>query len=108
MAARSAPGRPGTSRRCSARILAGSAAVHDATEARGASNAKARRELGWELRYPSWRQGFPAVYGTPARDVPPVGIGAPASDPLSRSEARARVGSDPARRACCRALPNLL
>jgi hypothetical protein len=22
------------------------------------SNAKAKRELGWELRYPSWRQGF--------------------------------------------------
>jgi DNA-directed RNA polymerase specialized sigma24 family protein len=28
------------------------------TEARGASNAKAKRELGWPLRYPSWRQGF--------------------------------------------------
>ena len=24
----------------------------------GASNEKAKRELGWELRYPSWRQGF--------------------------------------------------
>jgi len=24
----------------------------------GFSNAKAKRELGWELRYPSWRQGF--------------------------------------------------
>lgn len=32
------------------------------TEARGASNAKAKRELGWALRYPSWRQGFPAAY----------------------------------------------
>ncbi len=29
------------------------------TEARGASNAKARRELGWTPEhYPSWRQGF--------------------------------------------------
>ena len=28
------------------------------TVLRGASNAKARRELGWEPRYPSWRQGF--------------------------------------------------
>ena len=28
------------------------------TEARGASNEKAKRELGWQLRYPSWRQGF--------------------------------------------------
>jgi hypothetical protein len=25
---------------------------------RGFSNAKAKRELGWQLRYPSWRQGF--------------------------------------------------
>jgi hypothetical protein len=32
------------------------------TEVRGASNAKAKRELGWTLRYPSWRVGFPAVY----------------------------------------------
>jgi hypothetical protein len=28
------------------------------TELRGASNAEAKRELGWVLRYPSWRQGF--------------------------------------------------
>jgi hypothetical protein len=28
------------------------------TEGRGFSNAKAKRELGWELHYPSWRQGF--------------------------------------------------
>ena len=28
------------------------------TEGRGFSNAKAKRELGWQLRYPSWRQGF--------------------------------------------------
>jgi nucleoside-diphosphate-sugar epimerase len=32
--------------------------------ARGASNARARQELGWTLRYPSWRQGFPASYAT--------------------------------------------
>ena len=32
------------------------------TQLRGASNAKAKRELGWTLRYPSWRQGFDAVY----------------------------------------------
>jgi hypothetical protein len=36
------------------------------TEARGASNAKAKRELGWEPRHPSWRQGFPAVYAAGA------------------------------------------
>jgi nucleoside-diphosphate-sugar epimerase len=35
-----------------------------ATESRGASNAKAKRELGWEPRYPSWRQGFVAAYGS--------------------------------------------
>jgi 2-alkyl-3-oxoalkanoate reductase len=33
------------------------------TEARGAANAKARKELGWTLRYPTWRAGFPAAYG---------------------------------------------
>ena len=33
------------------------------TEARGASNAKARKELNWTLRYPTWRTGFPASYG---------------------------------------------
>ena len=28
------------------------------TETSGFSNAKAKRELGWRPRYPSWRQGF--------------------------------------------------
>lgn len=37
---------------------AGDAAVGLMTEGRGFSNAKAKRELGWQLRYPSWRQGF--------------------------------------------------
>jgi nucleoside-diphosphate-sugar epimerase len=41
-----------------ARLLAGEAAVTMMTEGRGFSNAKAKRELGWQLRYPSWRQGF--------------------------------------------------
>lgn len=41
-----------------ARMLAGDFAVTMMTEGRGFSNAKAKRELGWELRYPSWRQGF--------------------------------------------------
>jgi 2-alkyl-3-oxoalkanoate reductase len=35
------------------------------TASRGASNAKAKRELGWTPRYPSWRQGFTAAYGQP-------------------------------------------
>jgi nucleoside-diphosphate-sugar epimerase len=46
-----------------ARLIAGEGAVIMGTQARGASNAKARRELGWSLRYPSWRQGFRATYG---------------------------------------------
>jgi 2-alkyl-3-oxoalkanoate reductase len=45
-----------------ARLFAGEAAVVMGTDARGASNAKAKRELGWTPRYPSWRKGFPAVY----------------------------------------------
>lgn len=41
-----------------ARLLAGDQAVVMMTEGRGFSNAKAKRELGWQLRHPSWRQGF--------------------------------------------------
>jgi 2-alkyl-3-oxoalkanoate reductase len=35
------------------------------TQSRGASNAKAKKELGWTLRYPTWRQGFRAVGSQP-------------------------------------------
>jgi nucleoside-diphosphate-sugar epimerase len=41
-----------------ARLLAGDVAVTMMTEGRGFSNAKAKFELGWEPRYPSWREGF--------------------------------------------------
>ena len=41
-----------------ARLLAGDQAVVMMTQGRGFSNAKAKRELGWTLRYPSWREGF--------------------------------------------------
>jgi nucleoside-diphosphate-sugar epimerase len=41
-----------------ARPLAGDVAVIMMTEGRGFSNAKAKQELGWQLRYPSWREGF--------------------------------------------------
>lgn len=41
-----------------ARLVAGEVVVAMMTEGRGFSNAKAKRELGWELLYPSWRQGF--------------------------------------------------
>ncbi len=40
------------------RLVAGEAATIMMTEVRGASNEKAKRELGWEPRYASWRQGF--------------------------------------------------
>jgi 2-alkyl-3-oxoalkanoate reductase len=40
------------------RLALGSHGVAMMTEVRGASNAKARRELGWEPAHPSWRQGF--------------------------------------------------
>jgi nucleoside-diphosphate-sugar epimerase len=48
-----------------ARLLAGDAAVVMLNEVRGASNAKAKRELGLELRYPTWRDGFVSVLGAP-------------------------------------------
>jgi 2-alkyl-3-oxoalkanoate reductase len=41
-----------------ARLVAGSATVGMATDQRGASNAKAKRELDWQPRYASWREGF--------------------------------------------------
>jgi 2-alkyl-3-oxoalkanoate reductase len=45
-----------------ARLLAGEAVVSLMTQIRGASNAKAKRELAWTLKYPSWRTGFVASY----------------------------------------------
>jgi nucleoside-diphosphate-sugar epimerase len=41
-----------------ARLIAGPAAVAMMTESRGASNAKAKRELGWRPTHPSWRTSF--------------------------------------------------
>jgi nucleoside-diphosphate-sugar epimerase len=40
------------------RLAAGEVGAVLMTELRGASNAKAKRELGWRPRHPSWRQGF--------------------------------------------------
>ena len=40
------------------RLVTGEAMTVMMTEVRGASNAKAKRELGWQLRYPSWRLGI--------------------------------------------------
>jgi nucleoside-diphosphate-sugar epimerase len=41
-----------------ARLAAGEVAVSMLTRTRGSSNARAKRDLSWQLRWPSWRQGF--------------------------------------------------
>ena len=46
-----------------ARRFVGEHGVAMMTQARGSSNAKAKRELGWRPEYPSWRDGFRAVLG---------------------------------------------
>jgi nucleoside-diphosphate-sugar epimerase len=46
------------------RLFAGEVGVVMMTELRGASNAKAKRELGWRPSRPSWREGF-ATLGSP-------------------------------------------
>jgi nucleoside-diphosphate-sugar epimerase len=53
-----------------ARLFAGDVAVMMGTESRGASNAKAKRELGWTPRHPSWREGFAAAYASSATTSP--------------------------------------
>jgi len=42
------------------RLAAGEAGLSMMTKIRGCSNAKAKRDLGWRLTWPSWRQGFAA------------------------------------------------
>jgi nucleoside-diphosphate-sugar epimerase len=50
-----------------ARLLVGSAIARIATTVRGASNAKAKAELGWQPVLPTWREGFAtALDGAPA------------------------------------------
>jgi nucleoside-diphosphate-sugar epimerase len=46
-----------------ARPLIGEHGVSMMTQVRGASNAKAKRELGWEPAWPSWREGFVSGLG---------------------------------------------
>src|SRR3954454_12813972 len=48
-----------------ASLFAGKANAVMSIESRAASNAKAKRDLGWTLRYPSWRQGFAQAYASP-------------------------------------------
>jgi nucleoside-diphosphate-sugar epimerase len=43
------------------RLFAGEVGALMMTELRGASNAKAKRELQWRPAHPSWRQGFQAA-----------------------------------------------
>jgi 2-alkyl-3-oxoalkanoate reductase len=46
-----------------ARLIGGEQTVVVMTQIRGASNAKAKRKLGWRPRYPSWREGFCQALG---------------------------------------------
>jgi nucleoside-diphosphate-sugar epimerase len=46
------------------RLAGGEAAVSVMTQVRGASNAKAKRELAWQPGHPSWRQGFAQAFGS--------------------------------------------
>ena len=62
-----------------ARLFAGEIAVMMGTEARGASNAKAKRELGWTPTHPTWRQGFLEVYATAASSTSEALSPAPAT-----------------------------
>jgi nucleoside-diphosphate-sugar epimerase len=61
------------------RLLAGEALTSMFTQIRGASNAKARRELGWQPGFPSWRQGFELGLAPAPVDPPSVAtlIGVP-------------------------------
>lgn len=56
------------------RLIAGEGNTVMMTEVRGASNAKAKRELGWDLRYPSWRLGVRE--GLEQSGGEPVGVAA--------------------------------
>jgi nucleoside-diphosphate-sugar epimerase len=51
-------------------LAVGPVGVSMMTRVRGASNAKAKRELGWQPRYPSWREGFRSGLGDPAARDP--------------------------------------
>jgi nucleoside-diphosphate-sugar epimerase len=63
------------------RLFAGEAGVVMMTDVRGASNAKAKRELAWHPAHPSWRQGFAAM--AEGLKQPPSG------EPGRRAEAKA-------------------
>jgi len=56
------------------RIVAGEPGVSLFTRIHGASNAKARRELNWEPRYRTWRDGFRRGLGEHAPTTSPAGV----------------------------------
>jgi 2-alkyl-3-oxoalkanoate reductase len=60
---------PGHEDEAPARKRIGDMRVYYQNEQRGASNAKAKRELGWQPAFPSWRAGFEALYSTFPRRV---------------------------------------
>jgi 2-alkyl-3-oxoalkanoate reductase len=47
-----------------ARMAVGEAGIVLMTQVRGISNQKAKRELNWQLKWPSWRQGFASAFLT--------------------------------------------
>jgi nucleoside-diphosphate-sugar epimerase len=55
------------------RLLGGELGVAMMTTVRGASNAKAKRELDWRPRYPSWREGFAEALADPQDEGAPRG-----------------------------------
>jgi 2-alkyl-3-oxoalkanoate reductase len=71
-----------------ARLIGGELAVIIGTESHGASNGKAKRELGWTPRYPSWRQGFVAAYATQAASTSKPRSSVAANVARSRSASR--------------------
>jgi nucleoside-diphosphate-sugar epimerase len=67
-----------------ARLLAGEVVVVLSTEARGASNANAKRQLGWTPRYPSWRRIPRRVLGDRRRRSPEDAIRVVTDTPFVR------------------------
>ena len=54
-------------------LVAGKGMLMMSAGSRGASNAKAKKELGLTLRYPSWREGFTAAYSRLPASLPSAG-----------------------------------
>ena len=57
---------PGRMDEALARQKVGDLRVYYMNEQRGASNAKAKREFNWQPAFPSWRDGFQALYSNPS------------------------------------------